>query len=56
MPQDNKSSHTDKQQPAEPLEAGQNEMDAGTKTSEARIWATANKLIRDANDPFEKEQ
>jgi len=57
MSQDNKSSYTDERnQQAEPTEAGQDEKGVVTKSAEARIWAAANKLIRDAIDPFEKEQ
>jgi len=57
MPQDDKSSRPDKQQrEAEPIEAGREEMNAGTKSAEARIWAAANKFIRETNEPFEEEQ
>jgi hypothetical protein len=55
MSQDSKSSHAEKQQQAEPIEAGHGENGSGSKTAEARIWAAANKLIRDANEPFEEE-
>jgi len=56
MPQDNKSSHTDEQQQAEPIDASQPEVNASTKAAEARIWAAANKLIRETSEPFEEEQ
>ena len=57
MPQDNKSSRPDNQKrPAEPIESNQEEMNAGTKSAEARIWAAANKFIRETNEPFEEEQ
>lgn len=56
MAQDNKFSHTDKPQQADPLEASQGKNDVGTKSAEARIWAAANKLIRNASEPFEEEQ
>ena len=57
MPQDNKSSHRDKQkQHVAPVEPGQKEKGVGTKTTEARIWATANKLTRDGKEPLREKQ
>ena len=57
MSQDNKSRSPDElQRQAEPAETGHEEGSATTKSAEARIWAAATKLIRDANEPFEKEQ
>ena len=45
MPQGDKSSYTDKQKrQAEHIEAGYEKKGAGTKTTEARAWATVNKL------------
>jgi len=45
MSQVNESSQTDKQnRQAEPAETGQEEGSVSTKTSEARAWATVNKL------------
>ena len=57
MPQDNKSSRPDNQKrPAEPIESNQEEMNAGTKSAEARIWAAANKLASDTEDPSREKQ
>ena len=45
MPQGDKSSYTDKQKrQAEHIAAGFEKKGAGTKTAEARAWATVNKL------------
>ena len=45
MPQGDKSSYTDKQKrQAEHIEAGYEKRGFGTKTAEARAWATVNKL------------
>jgi hypothetical protein len=45
MPQGDKSSYTDKQKrQAEHIEVGYEKEGLGTKTSEARAWATVNKL------------
>jgi hypothetical protein len=45
MPQGDKSSYTDKQKcQAEHIEAGYEKKGLGTKTSDARAWATVNKL------------
>jgi len=45
MPQGDKSSYTDKQKrQAEHIEASYEEKGVGTKTAEARAWATVNKL------------
>ena len=45
MPQGDKSSYTDKQKrQAEHIEAGYEEKGVSTKESEARAWATVNKL------------
>jgi hypothetical protein len=56
MPQDNKSSHTDKpQRLAEPIETGQGEKGGG-ESAEARIWAAANKLTLDDNEPFSENR
>ena len=45
MPQGDKSSYTDKQKrQAAHIEKGYEEKGAGTKTAEARAWATVNKL------------
>jgi hypothetical protein len=45
MPQGNKSSYTDKQKrQAAHIEAGYEKNGVGTKTAEARAWATVNKL------------
>jgi len=45
MPQGSKSSYTDKQKrQAAHIEAGYEKRGVGTKTSEARAWATVNKL------------
>jgi hypothetical protein len=56
MPQDNKSSHTDKpQRPAEPIETGQVEKEGG-ESAEARIWAAANKLTLDDKAPVSEHQ
>jgi hypothetical protein len=56
MPQDNKSNHTDKsQRPAEPIETGQDEKGGG-ESAEARIWAAANKLTLDDNEPFSENR
>jgi hypothetical protein len=45
MPQDNKSSYTDKQKrQASHIEAGYEKRGLTTKTAEARAWATVNKL------------
>jgi plasmid stabilization system protein ParE len=45
MPQGDKSSYTDKQKrQAEHIEAGYEKKGVGTKTAEARAWATVNKL------------
>jgi hypothetical protein len=45
MPQGDKSSYTDKQKrQAEHIEAGYEKKGFGTKTAEARGWATVNKL------------
>jgi hypothetical protein len=47
MPQGDKSSYTDKQKrQAEHIEAGYEKKGVGTKTAEARAWATVNKLSR----------
>jgi hypothetical protein len=57
MSQDNKSSNTDEQkQQVEPAEAGQEEGNVGTKSAEARIWATANKLTLDGKEQFPEKQ
>jgi plasmid stabilization system protein ParE len=45
MPQGDKSSYTDKQKrQAEHIEAGYEKKGVGTRTAEARAWATVNKL------------
>ncbi len=45
MPQGDKSSYTDKQKrQAEHIEAGYEKKGVSTKESEARAWATVNKL------------
>jgi len=45
MPQGDKSSYTDKQKrQAEHIEKGYENKGVGTKTAEARAWATVNKL------------
>ena len=45
MPQGDKSSYTDKQKrQAAHIEAGYEQRGASVKTSEARAWATVNKL------------
>jgi plasmid stabilization system protein ParE len=45
MPQGDKSSYTDKQKrQAGHIEAGYEKKGVGTKTAEARAWATENKL------------
>ena len=45
MPQGDKSSYTDKQKcQAEHIEAGYEKKGLSMKTSEARAWATVNKL------------
>ena len=45
MPQGDKSSYTGKQKrQAAHIEAGYEKKGVGTKTSEARAWATVNKL------------
>jgi plasmid stabilization system protein ParE len=45
MPQGDKSSYTDKQKrQAEHIEAGYEHQGLSAKTSEARAWATVNKL------------
>jgi hypothetical protein len=45
MPQGDKSSYTDKQKrQAEHLEPGYEKKGVGTRTAEARAWATVNKL------------
>jgi len=45
MPQGDKSSYTDKQKrQAEHIEKGYEKKNVGTKTAEARAWATVNKL------------
>ena len=45
MPQGDKSSYTDKQKrQAEHIEAGYEKKGLSVKTSEARAWATVNKL------------
>jgi plasmid stabilization system protein ParE len=45
MPQGDKSSYTEKQKrQAEHIEADYEKKGVGTKTSEARAWATVNKL------------
>ena len=45
MPRGDKSSYTDKQKrQAEHIEAGYEKKGFGTKTAEARAWATVNKL------------
>jgi hypothetical protein len=45
MPQGDKSSYTGKQKrQAEHIEAGYEKKGLGTKTAEARAWATVNKL------------
>ena len=45
MPQGDKSSYTDKQKrQAAHIEAGYEKTGLGTKASEARAWATVNKL------------
>jgi hypothetical protein len=57
MPQGDKSTHTGKQnRPAAHIEASVEDEGVDTKSAEARIWATANKITRDANEPFEEEQ
>jgi len=57
MPQDNKSSSTDKQKRgADPIGAGQEEEGVDTKATEALIWATANKLTRDGKEQFREKQ
>ena len=57
MPQDNKSSHRDKQkQHVAPVEPGQKEKGVGTKTAEARIWAAANQLTRNAQEQSGEKQ
>jgi hypothetical protein len=57
MSQDNKSGPPNKQQPqAEPMEARAEKKSVGTKSAEAQIWAAANQLTRDADEPFEEEQ
>jgi len=56
MPQNSKSSHTDKRnRRAEQNEAGREEKGVGTKASEARVWAAANKLARDADEQFRED-
>jgi hypothetical protein len=56
MPQDNKSSRTDKpQRLAEPIETGQDEKGGG-ESAEARIWAAAKKLSLEDNEPFSENQ
>ena len=56
MSQDNISSNMDEQkQQAEPAEAGQEEGSVTTKSAEARIWATANKLTLDGKEPFRQK-
>jgi hypothetical protein len=56
MPQGDKSSYTDKpQQPAEPIEPGQDEKEGG-ESAEARIWAAANKLTLDDKAPVSEHQ
>jgi len=45
MPQGDKSSYTDKQKrQAAQIEKGYEKKGVGTKTAEARAWATVNKL------------
>jgi plasmid stabilization system protein ParE len=45
MPQGDKSSYTDKQKrQARHIETGYEQKGVGTKTAEARAWATVNKL------------
>ena len=45
MPQGDKSRYTDKQKrQAEHIEAGYEKKGVGTKTAEARAWATVNKF------------
>ena len=45
MPQGDKSSYTEKQKrQAEHIEAGYEKKGVGTKTAEARAWATVNNL------------
>jgi hypothetical protein len=45
MPQGDKSSYTEKQKrQAEHIETGYEKKGVGTKTAEARAWATVNKL------------
>jgi hypothetical protein len=57
MSQDNKSGYPDQQKhPAEPIEARAEKKRGGTKAVEAQIWAAANQLTRDADEPFEEEQ
>jgi hypothetical protein len=57
MPQGDKSSYTDKQKrQAAHIEAGYEKKGVSTKSAEARIWAAANKLIRDGEGPFQENQ
>ena len=57
MPQDNRSSNLGEQnQQAEPIEARAEKKNVGTKSAEARIWAAANQITRDTEEPFKEEQ
>jgi plasmid stabilization system protein ParE len=50
MPQGDKSSYTDKQKrQVEHIEAGYERKGVGTRTAEARAWATVNKLSGGGN-------
>ena len=57
MSQDNESNNLDEQKrQAEPAEAGPEEKDSGTKSAEARIWAAANKLTSEGEEPSQEQQ
>lgn len=57
MPLGDKSSNMDEhKQQAEPIEARAEKKSVGTKSEEARIWAAANQITRDTEEPFEEEQ
>jgi hypothetical protein len=57
MPQDNRPSPSNKLLPqAAPIEVRAEKKSVGTTTVEARIWAAANQITRDADEPFEEEQ
>jgi len=57
MSQDNKPAGPDEQQrQVEPTETGQDEGSVCTRLAEARIWAAANKLARDGEEPSGKKQ